>query len=220
MRAGYVLYRALVVSNVIQIFSALTIVCGAVTLSRMRERLFSCSNRDDVDRYRPSETTTKYNPLLICSALLLAICGVVLLLETILLIVSFVLKCNKIFTIVVSYMCTHRSNLYIYMHLYQDPNLFFFKATRTLSRKKIAQKPPHNRAGCIVEPYNASRQPKFQFCQKLVKVVTFMFARGPAPHVARGRKHCKRMASLYKHMGKLQRAVTLILRHESKFLKV
>ena len=32
-----------------------------------------------------------------------------------------------------------------------------------------------------------------------------------------GGKHCKRMASLYKHMGKLQRALTLILRCESKF---
>ena len=96
----------------------------------------------------------------------------------------------------------------------------FFKETRTLSRKKIVQKPPYNRAGCIVEPYNASRQPKFQFCQKVGKVVTFMCARGPAPHVVRGRKHCKRVASLYKHMGKLQRAVTLILRCESKFLKV
>ena len=60
----------------------------------------------------------------------------------------------------------------------------------------------------------------FNFVKKLVKVVTFMCARDPAPHVARGRKHCKRMASLYKHMGKLQRAVTLILRRESKFPKV
>ena len=60
----------------------------------------------------------------------------------------------------------------------------------------------------------------FNFVKKLVKVVTFMCARGPAPHVARGRKHCKRMASLYKHMGKLQRAVTLILRRESKFSHV
>ena len=57
----------------------------------------------------------------------------------------------------------------------------------------------------------------FNFAKKLVKVVTFMCARGPAPHVARGRKHCKRMASLYKHMGKLQRAVTLILRHQAFF---
>ena len=95
-----------IVANVIQIFSALIIVCGAVTLSRVRERQISCSNRD----YRLSETTTKYNPLLICSALLLAICGVTLLLEMILLTVSFVLKCNKIFTIVVSYMCTHPSS--------------------------------------------------------------------------------------------------------------
>ena len=95
------------------------------------------------------------------------------------------------------------------------------KETRTLSGKKIVQNPPYNRAGCIVEPYNASRQPKFQFCQKLVKVVTFMCARDPAPHVARGRKHCKHMASLYKHnMGKLQRAVTLIVRCESKICPV
>ena len=47
-----------------------------------------------------------------------------------------------------------------------------------------------------------------------------MCARDPAPHVARGRKHCKRMASLYKHMGKLQRAVTLIVRCESKICPV
>ena len=99
-------------------------------------------------------------------------------------------------------------------------SIFFFKETRTLNRKKIVQKPPYNRAGCIVEPINASRQPKLQFCQTLVKVVKFMCARGPAPHVARGRKHCKRMVSLYKHMGKLQRAITLILRCESKVLKV
>ena len=93
----------------LQIFSVLTIVCGTVTLSRMRERQISCSNR----YYRLSETTTKHNPLLICSALLPAVCGVALLLEMILLTVSFVLKCNKIFAIMVSYMCTHPSN---YLH--------------------------------------------------------------------------------------------------------
>ena len=43
-------------------------------------------------------------------------------------------------------------------------------------------------------------------------VVTFMCARDHAPHV----KHCKCMASLYKHMGKLQSAITLIQRRESK----
>ena len=36
----------------------------------------------------------------------------------------------------------------------------------------------------------------------------------------RDSKHCKCVASLYKHMGKLQSAVTLILRCESKFPKV
>ena len=34
----------------------------------------------------------------------------------------------------------------------------------------------------------------------------------------RDSKHCKYMASLYKHMGELQRTITWILRHESKFL--
>jgi hypothetical protein len=48
----------------------------------------------------------------------------------------------------------------------------------------------------------------------------YVRARSPAHHVARGRKHCKCMASLYKHMGELQSAITLILRRESKFLKV
>ena len=50
----------------------------------------------------------------------------------------------------------------------------------------------------------------FNFVKKLVMVVTFMCAHGPAPHVARGQKHCKRMASLYKHMGKLQRAGCIV----------
>ena len=41
----------------------------------------------------------------------------------------------------------------------------------------------------------------FNFVKWLVKVVTFMCAHGPAPDVARGRKHChgQCMASLYKH---------------------
>lgn len=80
-----------------QIFSVLTIVCGVITLSRMRGEQISCSSDD----YR------------LPSALLLAVCGVALLLEMILFTVSLVLKCNKIFTIVVSYMCTHPSN---YLH--------------------------------------------------------------------------------------------------------
>ena len=43
-----------------------------------------------------------------------------------------------------------------------------------------------------------------------------MYVRETTPtHVTRGRKHCKRMASLYKHMGKLQSAIILIQRHES-----
>ena len=60
----------------------------------------------------------------------------------------------------------------------------------------------------------------FNFVKKLVKVVTLMCARGPAPHVARGRKTLQLHGFLYKHMGKLQRAVTLILRRESKICPV
>ena len=47
-----------------------------------------------------------------------------------------------------------------------------------------------------------------------------MCVRCPAPHVAHGRKHCKYMAPLYKHMGKLPTAITLILRCESKFRSI
>ena len=47
-----------------------------------------------------------------------------------------------------------------------------------------------------------------------------MCARGPAPHVARGRKTLQMHGFLYKHMGILQRAVTLILRRQSKFSHV
>jgi hypothetical protein len=76
----------------LQIFSAVIIVCGAVTLSRLRDRKNHglCKNSDEDDT------------LLRCSALLLAICGVTLLLEIMLLTVSFILN-NKIFAIVVSY---------------------------------------------------------------------------------------------------------------------
>ena len=47
-----------------------------------------------------------------------------------------------------------------------------------------------------------------------------MCARGPAPHVARGRKTLQTHGFLYKHMGKLQRAITLIVRCESKICPV
>ena len=60
----------------------------------------------------------------------------------------------------------------------------------------------------------------FNFVKKLVKVVTFMCARGPAPHVERGQKTLQLHGFLYKHMGKLQRTITLILRRESKICLV
>ena len=53
-----------------------------------------------------------------------------------------------------------------------------------------------------------------------LKVVTFMCARGPDPHVARGWKTLQMHGFLYEHMGKLQTVITLILRCESKFSKV
>ena len=58
------------------------------------------------------------------------------------------------------------------------PFLSFFSiwGDHKLSRKKIVQKPPHSWVRCIVEPYNASRQPVHQFWQKWVMVVTFMCA--------------------------------------------
>ena len=47
-----------------------------------------------------------------------------------------------------------------------------------------------------------------------------MCARDPAPHVERGQKTLQLHGFLYKHMGKLQRAITLILRRESKICPV
>ena len=35
---------------------------------------------------------------------------------------------------------------------------FYSRGPHT-KQKKMVRKPPHNRAGCIVEPYNASRHP-------------------------------------------------------------
>ena len=89
------------------------------------------------------------------------------------------------------------------------------KETRTLSRKKIVRKPPYNRAGCIVEPYNACRWP-------ILSIV------GKGRHVyVRARPRPSRSAwaenianAWLPHMGELQRAITLILRRESKFPKV
>ena len=53
--------------------------------------------------------------------------------------------------------------------------LSFFQGDHTLSKKNV-WKPRHSRAGCITEPYNASRQPVLQFWPNWVKVVTFLCA--------------------------------------------
>ena len=88
-------------------------------------------------------------------------------------------------------------------------------------QKKIVWKNLIEQLECTVEPYNASKCLILHYWANRVKVVTYMCTRNPAHHVARGRKHCKCMASLYKHnMGKLQSAITLILRCESKFRNV
>ena len=98
--------------------------------------------------------------------------------------------------------------------------IIFFKATRTLSRKKIVQKPPYNRAGCIVEPYNASRQPKFQVCQKIGKGRHVYVRAWPRPSRSAWAETLQTHGFPVQTYGKLQRAVTLFLRRESKFFQV
>ena len=69
-----------------------------------------------------------------------------------------------------------------------DSRCFFFQGDHTLCRKKMVRKPPHCRAGCIVEPCNTSRQPKLQFWPKWVKVVMLLCGSNHTPHIARGWK--------------------------------
>ena len=112
--------------------------------------------------------------------------------------VTLILRCQSKFSHVKSHVSTHSACPYknylpkcsqSLQTLFTAKKSFFFylvcnKATRTLSRKKNVRKPPHSWAGCLVEPYNASRQPIHQFWPKWVMVVTLLCARGPAPHVA------------------------------------
>ena len=100
----------------------------------------------------------------------------------------------------------------------EDVDVFFlfFKGADTLSRKKeMSENHLKVDLHCILEPYNANRLPILQLYANWVKVVTYMYARSPAHHVAHG--HCKCTASLYGYMGKLQSAITVTLRCESKF---
>ena len=76
-----------------------------------------------------------------------------------------------------------------------------------------------------VEPYKAGKQPRMhsraiQSKQTPISKIFLNNAHHGYSPFFMGGKHCKCMASLYKHMGKVQRAITLILRHESKFPKV
>ena len=97
---------------------------------------------------------------------------------------------------------------------------YYYKATRTLSRKKNCPKPPYNRAGCIAEPYNASRQPKFQFCQKVGKGRHVYVRAWPRPSRSAWAETLQTHGFPVQTYGKLQRAVSSFLRRESKFFQV
>ena len=72
---------------------------------------------------------------------------------------------------------------------WRNPACFFFiQRSRHTKHKITVRKTYIVHLHWISEPYNASRQPKHQFWLKWVKIVTFMYARSHAPHVARGRK--------------------------------
>ena len=77
-------------------------MCGAVALSKViqEERRLPAEHRD---HYYGQELIADYNKLKICCALLLFVCGSTLLLEIALLTISFILKSNQVFVIVVSY---------------------------------------------------------------------------------------------------------------------
>ena len=86
-----------------------------------------------------------------------------------------------------------------------DSQCFFFSRGPHTKQKKIVWKPPYNRAGM----HSRTIQ-----CKQAAQ--TLIVGKGRHVYVRVGGKHRKCMASLYKHTGKLQRVVTLILRHESK----
>ena len=66
-------------------------------------------------------------------------------------------------------------------------------------QKKNFQRTTYNRAGCIVEPYNASRQHKFQFCQKVGKSLHVYVRVWLRPSHSTWAEIFQRMASLYKY---------------------
>ena len=86
---------------------------------------------------------------------------------------------------------------------------FFHQGDRTLSRRNCP-KPLYSQAGCIVEPYNTActtiliklgKGHQCNMCACVRDIPRFI-----TQHMHT--KHCKRMAPLYKHMGKLQRVIT------------
>ena len=84
----------------------------------------------------------------------------------------------------------------------------FKQAPHTKQKKKMSGK-QH-----IVGSHNERRQ----FWTNLVMVVTFMCTRGHAPHVVRGHETLQTYGFPIQTYGKLQSAITLILRCESKIL--
>ena len=97
---------------------------------------------------------------------------------------------------------------------------YFFQGDQNTKQKKNCPKPPYNRAGCIAELYNASRQPKFQFCQKVGKGRHVYVRAWPRPSRSAWAETLQTHGFPVQTYGKLQRAVTSFLRRESKFFQV
>ena len=89
---------------------------------------------------------------------------------------------------------------------------FFFSRGPHTKQEKMVRKPPYSRAGCIVESHNASRHQNSHVRNVRYRVVSTYPARCNFFHGQTLQMH----GFLYKHIGILQRAVTLILRRESK----
>ena len=97
--------------------------------------------------------------------------------------------------------------------------LIFFQGDHTLSRKKKLSVNHHigELDAYIVEPYNASRQPIHQFWQKMGNGRNVDVRAWPRPSCSARVENITNAWLPCTNMGKFQRAVTLILRCESKF---
>ena len=114
--------------------------------------------------------------------------------------------------------CNHKHKIRIMFTIIV--RFFFFQGDQNTKQKKIVQKSPYNRAGCIVEPYNASRQPKFHFCQTVGKGRHVYVRAWPRPPRSAWAETLQMHGFPVQTYGKLQRAITSFLRRESKFFQV